>query len=140
MLTKKKQPSEKYIDLQVFKDRVGYELKYLKSYVSDISESIHEKGEILEQKMGADIDSQPENEEVLVDLFKKEISKLKSYFYHSSIVLIYTLLESTLSHLSAEIRNSTSSKLLLEDLKDNNLIRKSLRYIHLTCDIDLKRE
>lgn len=46
--------------------------------------------------MIADIDSRPDDEEILVDLFNKEISKLKSYFYYSSIVLVYTLLESSL--------------------------------------------
>ncbi len=90
--------------------------------------------------MISDIDSRPDDEEMLVDLFHKEISKLKSYFYHSSIVLVYTLLESSLSHLSSEIKTSTNSKLSLQDLSDNNLIRKSIRYIELTCDIDLKKE
>ncbi|MFV7643123.1 hypothetical protein ACNPK3_21690 [Shewanella algae] len=99
-----------------------------------------EKGEILEETMRSDIDSRPEDEEVLVDLFHKEISKLKSYFYHSSIVLVYTLLESSLSHLCSEIKDCTNSKLSLKDLSDNNLIRKSIRYIELTCDIDLKNE
>ena len=140
MLTKKKSSIEKNIDLVSFKERTEYELKYLRSYVVDISEAISEKGETLEENMIADIDSQPDNEEMLVGLFHKEISKLKSYFYHSSIVLVYTLLESSLSHLSAEIKNCTNSKLLLNDLSDNNLIRKSIRYIELTCDIDLKKE
>jgi len=140
MLTKKKFQSEKFINLNPFKERTSYELKYLKSYVADISEAISEKGEVLEQKMGLDIDSNPEDEEVLVDLFHKEISKLKSYFFHSTIVLIYTLLESSLSHLSAEIKSSTGSKLILEDLKGTNLIGKPIRYIELTCDVDLKGE
>lgn len=140
MLTKKKSSIEKNIDLSSFKERTEYELKYLRSYVVDISEAISEKGETLESTMISDIDSRPDDEEVLVDLFHKEISKLKSYFYHSSIVLVYTLLESSLSHLCAEIMNCTNSKLKLQDLNDNNLIRKSIRYIELTCDIDLKQE
>lgn len=140
MLTKKKSSIEKAIDLAVFKERTEYELKYLRSYVVDISEAISEKGDALEENMIADIDSRPDDEEVLVDLFNKEISKLKSYFYHSSIVLVYTLLESSLSHLSTEIKNCTNSKFSLQDLSDNNLIRKSIRYIELTCDVDLKKE
>tara|TARA_R110001583_G_scaffold194365_1_gene365096 strand:- start:1306 stop:1998 length:693 start_codon:yes stop_codon:yes gene_type:complete len=140
MLTKKKLSTEKAIDLVSFKERTEYELKYLRSYVIDISEAISEKGDALEENMIADIDSRPDDEEILVDLFNREISKLKSYFYHSSIVLVYTLLESSLSHLSAEIKNCTNSKLSLQDLSDNNLIRKSIRYIELTCDIDLKKE
>jgi hypothetical protein len=140
MLTKKKLSIEKNIDLVSFKERTRYELKYLRNYVVDIGEAISEKGEDLEGKMISDIDSRPDDEEMLVDLFNKEISKLKSYFYHSSIVLVYTLLESSLSHLSTEIKNCTNSKLLLQDLSDNNLVRKSIRYIELTCDIDLKKE
>lgn len=140
MLTKKKLPIEKKIDLVSFRERTEYELKYLRTYVVDISEAISEKGDILEATMISDIDSRPDDEEMLVDLFYKEISKLKSYFYHSSIVLVYTLLESSLSHLSSEIKYSANSKLSLQDLSDNNLIRKSIRYIELTCDIDLKKE
>ena len=140
MLTKKKSTTEKNINLAGFKERTEYELKYLRSYVVDISEAISDKGEALEANMIADIDSRPDDEEILVDLFNKEISKLKSYFYHSSIVLVYTLLESSLSHLSAEIKSCTNSKLILQDLSDNNLIRKSIRYIELTCGIDLKKE
>lgn len=130
----------KNIDLDSFKERTEYELKYLRNYVVDISEAISEKGEMLEETMISDIDSRPDDEEMLVGLFHKEISKLKSYFYHSSIVLVYTLLESSLSHLSREIKNCTNTKLSLQDLSDNNLIRKSMRYIELTCDIDLKQE
>jgi len=140
MLTKKNSFTEKSIDLVNFKDRTEYELKYLRSYVVDISEAISEKGDALEENMISDIDSRPDDEEILVGLFNKEITKLKSYFYHSSIVLVYTLLESSLSHLSEEIKNCTNSKLSLKDLSDNNLIRKSIRYIELTCDIDLKKE
>lgn len=140
MLTKKNSCIEKNIDLVKFKERTEYELKYLRNYVVDISEAISEKGDILEQNMAADIDSRPDEEDMLVDLFQKEITKIKSYFYHSSIVLVYTLLESSLSHLSAEIQKCTESKLNLQDLNDNNLIKKSIRYIELTCDIDLKKE
>lgn len=140
MLTKKKSPIEKQIDLVSFRERTEYELKYLRNYVVDISEAISEKGDVLEATMISDIDSRPDDEEMLVDLFHKEISKLKSYFYHSSIVLVYTLLESSLSHLSSEIKTSTNSKLRLQDLNDNNIIRKSIRCIELTCDIDLKKE
>jgi len=140
MLTKKKSSIEKNINLVGFKERTEYELKYLRNYVVDISEAISEKGETLEGNMISDIDSRPDDEEMLVDLFHKEISKLKSYFYHSSIVLVYTLLESSLSHLSAEIKNCTNSKLMLQDLNDKNIIRKSIRYIELTCDVDLKKE
>ncbi|HAS6630803.1 hypothetical protein P3377_23910 [Vibrio parahaemolyticus] len=140
MLTKKSTLKEKKIDLHVFKERTEYELKYLRSYVVDISEAISEKGESLEQSMIADIDSSPDDEEILVDLFNKEISKLKSYFYHSSIVLVYTLLESTLSHLTTEIKNCTNSRLALQDLNDNNIIRKSIKFIDLICSVDLKNE
>ena len=140
MLTKKNSFIEKSIDLVNFKERTEYELRYLRSYVVDISEAISEKGDALEENMIADIDSRPDDEEILVDLFNREISKLKSYFYHSSIVLVYTLLESSLSHLSEEIKSCTNSKLSLKDLSDNNLIRKSIRYIELTCNIDLKKE
>ncbi|MFA0434578.1 hypothetical protein AB4514_22380, partial [Vibrio cyclitrophicus] len=140
VLTKKSTLKEKKIDLHAFKERTEYELKYLRSYVVDISEAISEKGESLEQSMIADIDSSPDDEEILVDLFNKEISKLKSYFYHSSIVLVYTLLESTLSHLTTEIKNCTNSKLALQDLNDNNIIRKSIKFIDLICSVDLKNE
>ena len=140
MLTKKNSFIEKSIDLVNFKERTEYELRYLRSYVVDISEAISGKGDALEENMIADIDSRPDDEEILVDLFNREISKLKSYFYHSSIVLVYTLLESSLSHLSEEIKSCTNSKLSLKDLSDNNLIRKSIRYIELTCNIDLKKE
>ncbi|MEM6250858.1 hypothetical protein [Shewanella vaxholmensis] len=140
MFTKKNLSVEKNINLLNFKERTEYELQYLRSYIVDISEAISEKGVTLEEQMIADLDSRPNDEAVLVDLFEKEISKLKSYFHHSSIVLVYTLLESSLSHLSDEIRNFTNSKLLLQDLNDNNLIGKSIKYINLICDIDLKKE
>jgi len=140
MLTKKKSSTEKRIDLVGFKERAEYEIKYIRNYVVDISGAISEKGDALEEEMISDIDSNPDDENVLVELFNSEISKLKSYFYHSSIVLVYTLLESSLSHLSDEIKKCTNSKLRLHDLSDNNIIRKSIKYIELTCDVDLKKE
>ncbi|QGW96256.1 hypothetical protein [Aeromonas veronii] len=139
MLTKKKSSTEKRIDLVGFKERTEYEIKYIRNYVVDISGAISEKGDALEEEMISDIDSNPDDENVLVELFNSEISKLKSYFYHSSIVLVYTLLESSLSHLSDEIKKCTNSKLTLHDLSDNNIIRKSIKYIELTCGIDFKK-
>lgn len=73
MLTKKNSFIEKSIDLVNFKERTEYELRYLRSYVVDISEAISEKGDALEENMIADIDSRPDDEEILVDI-KRQLS------------------------------------------------------------------
>lgn len=140
MLTKKKFPVEKKINLDVFKNRTEYELRYLKNYIVDIGEAISDKAAVLEGNIFSDLDSNPDDEEILLELFQKELFKLKSYFYHSSLVLVYTLLESSFSNLCSEINEFTNSRLIVKDLSDNNLIRKSLKYIELICDVDLKKE
>ena len=56
MLTKKNSFIEKSIDLVNFKERTEYELRYLRSYVVDISEAISEKGDALEVSIGTLID------------------------------------------------------------------------------------
>ncbi|WP_373950673.1 hypothetical protein [Vibrio pomeroyi] len=50
------------------------------------------------------------------------------------------MLESTLSHLGAELKDFTNSKLSLDDLNDPNLFTKPIKFIDLVCGVDLKKE
>ena len=80
MLTKKDSFSEKVIDFTSFTEKLSFEFKYLKSYISHMNESIADKVEQLEELVIADLDSNPEKSDVIQEVFFNEVAKIKSYF------------------------------------------------------------
>lgn len=139
MLTKK-DVQDKKVDLSILSEKVEYEFKYLNTYVVHMNESITERIGILEGLVQSDFDSIIDEESdqaaIITNFYDHEISKLQSYFYHSSIVLIYTVLESSLNQICLELRTQTSSKLSLKDLAGGDIIKKSISFIKLIADVD----
>lgn len=140
MLTKQDNVEEVSIEFNYFKEKLSFEFKYLKSYIEHMNSSIADRVEQLESIVTADLDSNPDKEKVIMEVFFNEVAKIKSYFYNSSIVLIYTVYESTLNQICNEVANGANAKLSHEHLKDKNISKKFLTYLELIGGINYLEE
>jgi hypothetical protein len=139
MLTEKTDHKPQKIDLSSFIKKTNFEIKYLKIYLESSTKSFGFREGALEEKMMMDIEEAPDNESFIFDLYEKEIGKLSSYFYHSSIVLIYTFLENTLYNICLIIQLETGSPLSYKNLAGNNIIKKSKDYLQIVAGIQFEQ-
>ena len=136
MLTEKINYKPHKIELASLIKKTDFEIKYLKIYLSSSTESLKIRESILKKEMQKDIDKKVDDESFIQDLYEKEVGKISSYFYHSSIVLIYTFLENSLYKICSEIQIETNSPLSYKDLSGNNIIKKSKYYLQITSGIE----
>ncbi|QDX97022.1 hypothetical protein EGD00_07865 [Pectobacterium carotovorum subsp. carotovorum] len=136
MFIKRKNLEDKKLNLDNLSKKFHHEIKYLSQYLSFTQQLSEQKNRELEEKMYLDTESHPENESIIQQLFENEIKSLLSYYNHSAIVLIYSVLESILSDICSEVKSITSSKFSLNDLSSRNLINKSKSYLEITSNLD----
>lgn len=135
MLRNKDNVESRLIELNDFKVGFEFELDYLKKYVERLAEPVNDLLESLESEIASNLDGNPELAEKINDLYFLEAAKIKSYFYNSLIVLIYTLYESSLQKICENIKVQTRSKLCYTQLKNTNLSEKSLLFIRLLSGV-----
>ena len=132
MFTKKENVSEVTLQLKLLTDRFRYEVKYLREYMAFSSKSIEERAEDLGDKIYQDSLDNPEHEALLQEMFIEEQRAINSYLYHSSIVLVYTVLESTLAQICTEIKFKVKASFSFDGLSGGNIIQKAIEYLKIT--------
>ena len=137
MLTKKDR-KEVTINLELLSERFKLEIDYLKTYL-DMSEKSNELvNKELSDKAFEETEKFPEKEALIQDLYEKEYKAINSYQYHSQLVLVYGIYESTLTHLCVELFKFTRSKLSLNKIKGGNIAETCIDYLILISDFDRK--
>lgn len=136
MFTKRENLEDKKLDLEHLSKKFQYEIKYLSQYLSFTQELADRKGEELMDEMYSDTESNPENESIIQQIFENERKSLLSYYHHSAIVLIYSVLESILSDICYEVKSITLAKFSHNDLSSGNLIKKSKDYLEYTSGLN----
>lgn len=140
MLTKKDKTIEKKIDLYAFKRGLSFEFDYLHNYVTLMNSSVNERVDEFESKIISSLDNSQDESSQIDEMFFNETSKIKSYFYNSLIVMVYTVYESTLNKICVELNSNVKSKLDHENLNDRNAAKKFLLYLNLIADIDYLKD
>jgi len=138
MFTEKKDHNLIKIELRTLIKKNTYEIKYLKTYLSSSTESLMSRELELKEKMNSDVQDEPEDERILQSLYEKEISKVSSYFFHSSLVLIYSFFENALYNICTNIQSDIGANFSYKDLFGNNIIKKSKYYLELTTAINFE--
>lgn len=124
------------IDLRDFKYEFEQELNYLREYFSFNFEKLNERKAKLDHCLKLDILESPTLEESLKNMYYHDYVKVPSYFYHSSIVSIYSLLETRLNGLCNKIQTDTELVIGLVDLSGANLIQKSRIFLSKFAEIN----
>lgn len=137
MFTKRENLEDKILDLSNLSDKLHFELKYIREYVIFTQDALIEKNKILEAKMYSDTTSEPDNESIIQQFYDTQKKTLFSHYHHSTIVLIYSILENSLSSVCDEISKSVSPDFSHNDLYSKGLVNKLMSYIRLTSRVDL---
>ncbi len=115
-----------------------HELSYIIEYFDFNSTKLDERKKELDNLLQLDIQENPTLEYGLRDIYNLDYLKIPSYFYHSSIVTLYSLLENNLSFLCAKIQDDTNLVLGLNDLNGYNLLDKARRFLVKVANIDFE--
>lgn len=135
MFTKKDNTSEVSLSLTLLKDRFKYEVKYLREYMNFSSQSVEERTNKLGDRIYQDTIENPEHEALLQEMFIEEQRAISSYLYHSSIVLVYTVLESTLAQICTEVKFKVKADFSFDGLSGGNIIQKAIEYLKITIGL-----
>ncbi|MBY6225387.1 hypothetical protein [Ferrimonas balearica] len=92
-------------------------------------ESVDERAERLADKIYADTLENPQLESMLQEMYEQEHKAISSYLYHSSIVIVYTVLESTLAQICTELRFSARIPFSYDEVSGAGNIAKSFNYL-----------
>jgi len=139
VFTKKDNLTEGKINLQELKTKFDLEISYLRKYFDLNKSSVKSHTDILEKKLLSDIYKNPEKESQLYQFYDEEIQLITSYYYHSSIVLVYTILENTLTQLCVHITNKTNNIFSIDFLANRDNIGKTKEYLELTTGLEFKK-
>ena len=83
-----------------------------------------------------DIQENPDNKELLHQIYYLDYVKIPSYFYNSSIVSLYSLLENSLNNLCDKIQSETNLVIRLNDLAGSNIIQKARKFLAKFANVD----
>ncbi|WP_165742081.1 hypothetical protein [Pseudoalteromonas sp. Z1A6] len=135
VFTKKENVKEVLIELNMLKERFDYEVKYLKDYLNFSIESVEERTNRLADRIYEDTLENPDLEGMLQDMYELEHKAISSYLYHSSIVLVYTVFESTLSQICTELKYSAKIPFSFDDVSGGGNIMKSFNYLKMSTSL-----
>ncbi len=139
MFTKKINTTEGHVYTQDIRTNFDYEIKYLKKYFSLNNSSVKTHKEEIERSLLAEIELDPSKESTLNDFYLKEIQLITSYYYHSSIVLVYTVLENTLTKICSQIQIDTNNTFSVISLANRDNIGKTKEYLELTTKLEFRK-
>jgi hypothetical protein len=135
MFTKKENVSEVTLNLDLLTNRFKYEVKYLREYMNFSSQSVEERTARLGDRIYQDSIDNPEHETLLQEMFLEEQRAISSYLYHSAIVLVYTVLESTLAQICTEVKFKVKADFSYDGLSGGNTIKKAIEYLKITIGL-----
>ncbi|MCC4784491.1 hypothetical protein OW495_03125 [Vibrio sp. 14N.309.X.WAT.E.F5] len=135
MYTKKESTQEVSISLDNLHERFNFEIKYLKEYLNFSKESVEERSAKLADRIYADSLENPDLETMLQEMYEKEHKAISSYLYHSSIVLVYTVLESTLAQICTELKFTARIPFSFDEVSGAGNIMKAFNYLKMVSSL-----
>jgi hypothetical protein len=119
-----------YINTHDLSQQLHLELEYIKKYLLHLNDNIQVHNTLMNTYLYEDLEKVGMlNELELRAVYKDDLLKIPSYAYHSSFLLIYSLLESTLQKLAKLVQVELNLPFKFEDLKGANYLLTSIVYI-----------
>jgi len=124
------------VELKDLKARFNIEIDFFKEYLTFNEKSLKERNERLTTNIEED---QFYNPSIPMDLvYKDEIERIPSLFFSSSILMLFSILESTLNGICREIISQCGLPMHMEEYTGNNYIGKTKKFLetfgHLCFD------
>lgn len=124
------------IDLNDLKKKFKHELIFFKDYLKFNNEKLSQRQDQLNSYLQHDILENPDAEILLKEMYYLDFNKIPSYFYHSSIVSLYSLLENNLTSICDKVQSDTNLVIGLNDLGGVNIVQKARKFLIKFAEID----
>lgn len=128
-----------YIDFEKVKLKLKGEILYFREYIDFNVIQLNERKKKLEDLLKLDISESPEYQNILEQIYIEEKLRLPAYFYHSTIVSLYSLLETHLNEICEIIINDIDFAFSLNELSEKNLIKKSRIILTKLANLDFDK-
>jgi hypothetical protein len=130
---------EMKIDLKEIKYRFDEEVKYLREYIDFNEHKLTERKNNLNKLLGEDIIGNPSLKDSLTDLYQHDSIKLPTYFYHSTVISIFSLSEFTLNEICDKVTEDTEIPIHSKDLAGKNIIGGARLFLSKLGNISFKK-
>jgi len=132
-----------YIPTRIYLPNYSQEVQYLFKYIAHLDQSVERHGTLMSNYLKEDIrDNGVQNENALIELYRDDLIIIPTYYYHSSYLLIYSLLESSLQDICKRLYTELQLPLKPDEIKGSNYLESSLKYIRsftsTTTDLENK--
>jgi|GEM_PF-5350799 len=118
------------VDLSREEEIFRFEVEFMHKYLKHFEQSIIHHDKVLKKALLEDIEyAGKHNASILESIYNNDILKIPSLGYNSSLLLIYSLLESTLLKICSELHKQLKLPLELAEIKGGNYFESSLKYL-----------
>src|SRR5688500_10447258 len=113
------------VDISAIQLKFKHDMEYFKEYIEFNKQKLEERRKILDTKFELDEKEDPNAVNVLIQIYNDDYTRIPAYFYHSSIISLFSLLEYSLNQICNEIILTTKVPLQLKDLAGSNIVHKA---------------
>jgi hypothetical protein len=126
------------VDVSTIRLKFNHDMEYFKGYIQFNKEKLEERQKILHYQLQSDIEDNPNDADTLMQIYDDDFKRIPAYFYHSSVISLFTLLEYSLNQTCLEIILRTKMPIQLKDLAGTNILNKARIFLSKLCNIHLR--
>lgn len=127
------------INIQDISISFNNEVRYFREYLDFNNVMFLDRKKLLDKWLVEDIIENPNDESVLRAMYAYDKKKTPSFFYHSSIISIFSLLEFTLNRICERIIEDTKILLSLDDFSGSNIVNKARKFLLKIAKLNLTK-
>lgn len=135
-----KQMSYRKIDILDLKIKFAHEVSYFKEYIVFNHKEQENWKKKVTRLLEEEIDEDKINEAILRMVYQYDLIKLPSYFYHSTIVALYSMFESTLMEICERTKKDLELQLSVNDFSTRDNLGKAVTYLEKLININFYKE
>lgn len=132
--------SYRKIDIHDLKIRFAHEVSYLKEHIDFNHKEQENRKKKVTQLLEEEIDEDKINEAILRMVYQYDLIKLPSYFYHSTIVALYSMFESTLMGICERTKKDLELQLSVNDFSTRDNLGKAVTYLEKLININFYKD
>lgn len=126
------------IDLTGIKTRQRIEPSYFRDYIQFNFEKLKEQKATFAKLKGEELNESIEHRSIIDQIYFEDELHLSSYYYHSTIVSLYSWLESMLIEICDTIVKQTGFAFTINDLSNKNISGSARTFLSKLTDIEFE--
>lgn len=126
-----------FVDLTKVRIKFKHDITYFNEYLQFNKLKLAERRNTLNAQLESDIGAFPVDIDALVQIYDDDFKRIPAYFFHSSIISLFAILEYSLHQICNEIILTTKTPIQLKDLSGTNIVIKSKTFLSNICNVEM---